>query len=51
MPRQDIHKRFMRLNDAMSLAGSYWYMCTKGSNVPVGIQENDEFIRPDCVHT
>lgn len=45
-----LHKRFIRLNDMLSPVANYWYMCTKGSSVPVGIQEDKKYKRPEGIH-
>lgn len=39
------------MNDISSLPSCYWYAQVQGNLVPTGIENNDDYIRPDYVHT
>lgn len=51
MLKLQLHKRFIRPDDSGISAATYRNSCAKGSGMPVGIQEDNQHKRPDCVHS
>jgi len=44
------HKRFRTMDEISSLSCN-WYAMEQGSIVPIGNDDNDIHIRPDCIYT
>ncbi|MBS1654367.1 MAG: hypothetical protein JSU05_05970 [Bacteroidetes bacterium] len=52
MLKQFKHKRFINaMNDMQSSPRCYWYALLHTSIEPVGNDDNDNTLRPGCVHT
>jgi len=51
MLKQIRHTRFRLMHDISSLPSCYWYAQVQGSLVPTAIENNDDHMWPDYVHT
>jgi hypothetical protein len=45
------HKQVMNLNDKLSFTSCYWYVQATSNIVPIGIENDSNYIRPDCILT
>jgi hypothetical protein len=47
--KQSEHKQRTNLNDTLSFTSCYWYVQAISIIVPIGSENDSNYIRPDCI--